>query len=160
MRSEKHRTEKLWHSEGGFALIAAILACLLLLALGMLVASLSTQDVRTSAKVVGNKKALAAAETGIHVLSQLFDPQNLAATDGVVGTTSDPNSTYTIAAATRPTTGPEMVPITGYAIGGGQQWGQRRFDVIVQGRNTEYNTAVSLAASVGYGPIEITTMSR
>ena len=52
------------------------MACLILLALGMLVISLSTQDIRVSMKIVGDKRALAAADTGINSLSQTFDPQD------------------------------------------------------------------------------------
>ena len=150
---------KLLQSEKGFALVAAIMACLILLALAMLVVSLSTQDIRTSAKIVGDKKALAAAEAGIHNLTQTFDPQDLASS-AATGATIDANSVFTIGAATRPTTGPEMIPLIGYSIGGGQQWGQRRYNVDVVGRNTEYNTQVAIGTGVGYGPIEISTMSR
>jgi len=147
------------HSERGYALIAAIMACMILLALAMLVVSLSTQDIRISTKLVGEKKALAAAEAGVHRLTQTFDPQNLAATTGT-GTTTDANSQYTTSAATRPSSGPEMIPLKGYSIGGGQQWGQRRYAVDVTGRNTEYNATVTIGVGVGYGPIEISTMSR
>ena len=68
---------QLKNSEKGFALIAAIMACLILLALGMLVISLSTQDLRVSTKIVGDKRSSAAAEDGIHSLPQTFDPRAL-----------------------------------------------------------------------------------
>ena len=51
-------------SEKGFALVTAILACVILFALAMLILQLSTGDLRVSAKSVGDKKAMAAAETG------------------------------------------------------------------------------------------------
>jgi Tfp pilus assembly protein PilX len=147
-------------SEKGFALIAAIMACLILFALAILVISLSTQDLRTSTKVVGDKKALAAAEAGIHKMTQTFDPQNLAAAQVTSAYVTDPHSVYAIGTATRPSSGPEDIPLAGYSIGGGQQWGQRRFVVNVDGRNTEYNTHVTIGVGIGYGPIEITTMFR
>ena len=148
------------NSEAGFALIAAIMACLILLALGMLVISLSTQDIRVSMKIVGEKRALVAAETGISSLSQTFNPQNpilvpttVARADGV--------SRYTVNyPATRPTVGPIMLPLTGYSIGGGQMWGQSRYNIDVTGSNTEYNTKVTIGVGVGYGPVEMSTMSR
>ncbi|MBI4634351.1 MAG: pilus assembly PilX N-terminal domain-containing protein [Deltaproteobacteria bacterium] len=149
--------------EGGFALIAAILACMVLLALGMLVINLSTQDLRVSAKLVGDKKALSAVEVGIHAMSQTFNPENLAAsasTNVQVDAANDPATTYTIGTPVPPTSGSGVVPLTGYSIGGGQQWGQKRYDVAITGQNTAYGTRVDVTTGLGYGPIEITTMSR
>jgi Tfp pilus assembly protein PilX len=149
--------------EGGFALIAAILACMVLLALGMLVIHLSTQDLRVSARLVGDKKALSAAEYGIHTMTQGFDPANLnasAVANVQVDAANDPATKYTIGTPALPITGPEMIPLVGYSIGGGQSWGQRRYDVSVTGMNTAYGTQVGVGVGLGYGPIEISTMSR
>ncbi len=151
---------RLKDSEEGFALVAAIMACLILLALGMLVIALSTQDIRTSTKIVGDKHSLAAAEEGIHSLSRTFDPQTPVTAPATVNR-ADGNSSYTINyPASRPATGPEMIPLAGYSIGGGQAWGQRRYNIDVTGQSTEYSTQVRIGVGVGYGPIEITTMSR
>ena len=49
-------------NEEGFALIAAILANLILLAVGIIAINISTQDLRISMRVVGDKKAMSAAE--------------------------------------------------------------------------------------------------
>lgn len=150
-------------SEKGFVLMAAILACVILLALAMLVIQLSTQDLRISARVVGEKKAFSAAETGIHQLIQTFNPANLAAsaaTNIAVDAVNAPGDFYTIGAPAVPTTGPVFIPMAGYSIGGGQSWGQRRYEVDVTGRNTSYNTRVDIGVGVGHGPIEISTMSR
>jgi hypothetical protein len=148
------------NSEAGFALIAAIMACLILLALGMLVISLSTQDIRVSVKIVGEKRALAAADTGINDLSQVFDPQNPVLIPQTVNR-ADGVSSYTINyPTTRPTIGAIMIPLAGYSIGGGQRWGQSRYNVDVIGKNTEYNTQVTIGVGIGYGPVEMSTMSR
>jgi len=56
--------------------------------------------------------------------------------------------------------GPIILPIAGYAIGGGQRWGQSRYNIDVVGKNTEYNTQVTIGVGVGYGPVEMTTMQR
>jgi len=150
-------------SEKGFALLTAIMACVILFALAMLILQLSTGDLRVSSKSVGEKKAMSAAETGIHRMMQNFDPHNLAATAATgqqVDPGNDPASVYTIGAPAAPTTGPIFLPMTGYSIGGGQSWGQRRYVADVTGRNTSYNTQVTINTGVGYGPIEISTMSR
>jgi len=150
-------------SERGFALIAALLANLILLAVGIIAINLSTQDIRISMKMVGEKKAMAAAESGIHALTQNFDPGNLMAsalTNVQVDASNDPNSRYTVAAPTLPTIGPAILPMSGYSIGGGQMWGQERYNTTVTGTNTAYNATVQIDIGLGFGPIEITTMYR
>ena len=59
--------------ERGFALIAALLANLILLAVGIVALNLSTGDIRISMRVVGDKKAVNAAEAGLHWLTVNFD---------------------------------------------------------------------------------------
>jgi len=154
-------------SEKGFVLIAAVLACLILLALAMLVIHLSTQDLRISARTVGEKKAMSAAETGIHRLIQNFDPLQLSASTvpntndtGEVDPVNAPGDFYTISAPYLPTSGPAFLPLAGFSSGGGQSWGQRRYNVDVTGRNNTYGTRADIGVGLGYGPIEISTMSR
>lgn len=149
--------------EKGFALIAALLTIWVLTAVGILVFTVSTQDIRISGRLVGEKKAFAAAEAGIHRLTQILDPANLsgsALSNQQVDATNDPDSRYTIGTPSRPTSGPSTVPLPGYAIGGGQQWGQERFIARVTGTNTRYNSMVQIDVGVGYGPIEISTLYR
>jgi len=150
-------------SEKGFALITAIMACVILFALAMLILNLSTGDLRVSARSVGDKKAMSAAETGIHRMVLNFNPENLAASAVAniqVDPANDPATVYTIGTPAVPTFGPIFLPMSGYSIGGGQSWGQRRYVVNVAGRNTSYNTQANINTGVGFGPIEISTMSR
>ncbi len=148
----------------GFALVTAILAIMILIALGYLAVSVSTGDLKISSRIVGEKKALAAAETGIHRMLQDFDPATMLVdkvnTPYQVDAAADPSSRYVISAVGRPTSGPDALPLTGYSIGGGQQWGQRRYSCTVTGSNTTYDTSVAIDVGMGFGPIEITTMSR
>lgn len=147
----------------GFALIAALLAISVLTALGMLVFSVTTQDMRVSSRTVGERKAFSAAESGIHRFMQSFDPANLSASvisDAQVDPSNDPDSRYTIGTPAVPTTGPAIVPLVGYAIGGGQQWGQERYNVDVTGTNTRYNSLVRVQIGAGFGPVEISTAYR
>jgi len=151
-------------SEKGFALVAAILACLILLALAMLVIQLSTQDLRISARTVGEKKSMTAAETGIHNLIQNFDLQiclhlRLQAPSPLMPSNA-PGDFYTISNPYLPATGPAFLPLAGFSIGGGQSWGQRRYNVDVTGTNNTYGTRADIGVGLGYGPIEISTMSR
>jgi len=150
--------------EKGFALIAALLVIWVLTALGMLVFSVTTQDVRVSSRTVGERKAFSGAESAIHRLTQGFDPANpnsSSATNVVVDSTSsgDPNTKYTIAAPPggwNPTSGPGGVPIPGYE----PNWGRRRFLAQVTGTNTAYNSNVQISVGIGYGPVDITTLYK
>jgi type II secretory pathway pseudopilin PulG len=150
-----------WRS--GFALIATLLALLILSAMGMLVFAISTQDIRISTRAVGEKKALAAAEAGIHRLNQNFDPNNLSASavsNIQVNPANDPTSRYTIEAPALPGKGPSLVPLAGYSIGGGQQWRLARYVARVMGTNTRYGSNVQIDTSLGFGPVETTTTYR
>lgn len=154
-------SKRILSSEKGFILVVAIMACAILFALTMLIINLSTSDLRVSSKLVGEKKALNAAETGIHRMIQNFNPQNLAAsavTNVQVDPANDPASVYSIGEPYAPTESPEFLAMPGYSIGGGQSWGKRCYVVDVEGRNTAYDTKVVIKTGIGYGPIEKSTM--
>ena len=168
-------------ADRGFALIAALLAIWVLTALGMLVFSVTTQDVRVSSRMVGERKAFAAAESGMNWLLQNATPETLAdANDnpqkktagGAKVSDSDQSTQYTIAPHPTnardgsgnlvwvPTKGPATVPMPGYAMGGGETWARLRYLAQVKGINTAYNSDVQLDVGVGYGPVDITTVYR
>ena len=148
-------------SEKGFALATALMACAILFALAMLIIQLSTGDLRVSVRNVGEKKASIAAEAGIQQLLTNFDPASPPAASNIpVDTVNAPGSVYSFTAPAPPATGPAYAPMKGYSIGGGQQWGQRRYVGSVTGQNTNYNSSVTIDVGMGYGPIEISTMSR
>lgn len=147
-------------SEGGFALIAALIACLILMALALLVISLSTGDLRTSSQVVGGKRAMLAAESGIQNLTQTFDPigTNFGLGSGFptqwynVDTTNDPGAQYRYfsSVAIAP------MPLAGYST----EWGMLRFNIVVEGKNTLYNSQQQVAVGAGHGPVPIDTKYR
>lgn len=148
-------------SEQGFALVTALMACTILFALAILIVQLTTGDLQTSSRNVGDKKASIAAEAGVHAVLTGFDPAGPpTATNVAVDAVNAPGSVYSFTAAVPPATGPPFSPMKGYSIGGGQQWGQRRYVGSVTGRNTTYNSSVTIDLGLGYGPIEISTMSR
>lgn len=146
-------------SESGFVLVAAILACMVLLAVGILALTMSGQDIRISSRVVGDKKSFSACESGMHKLITNFDPGNLAnsaVTNVQVDPNNDPASRYTVGTPCHPATGPGMLPLAGYSIGGGQVWGQTRYDAPVTGKNTNYGSEAKVDVGLGYGPVEMT----
>jgi Tfp pilus assembly protein PilX len=149
--------------ERGFALIAALLANLILLAVGIVALNLSTQDIRISMRAVGDKKAVNAAEAGLHWLTVNFDAATygtLVNVDRQIDTNTDTNTRYRITSIAEPTTGPAQIPLPGFSIGGSQTWGQARYDAQIRGENTAYNTTVTIDVGLGHGPVEMGTMSR
>lgn len=148
-------------SERGIALVTAIIACAILLALGLLVIQLSTGDVHVSARAVADKKALSAAESGIHRLMQNFDPENRSGVSSQqVDPNTDPSTVFSYGPQITPPTGPPFLPMAGYSIGGGQAWGQQRYEVVVVGESPRYNARVEIETGMGYGPVDISTISR
>ncbi|MCL4537139.1 MAG: hypothetical protein M1610_06075 [Nitrospirae bacterium] len=141
----------------GFALIAALLAILIITAVGVLVFTVTTRDIRVSTRVTGEKKAFSAAETGVHSLIQNFNPLNSAASDTVnvvVDAATDLDTVYSIA-NTAPS-GAGWVSMTGYTFSYGSgstpPMGNNTFNSEVTGRNTRYESSVQIDAGLGYGP--------
>jgi Tfp pilus assembly protein PilX len=138
------------NSEKGFALVLALIACLILVALGALVINLSIGDLKTSGQILGEKRAMLAAEKGVGRLIQEFNAgtiptssQNTSADDLAV----DPNSTYNISVPFR-TAAQSMV---GYA----PPWGMATYSINVTGGNTAYSDKlVTIGVGLGYGPID------
>ena len=159
-------------AEKGFALIASLMALLILAALGILVFTVTTQDVRVSSKTVGEKKAFLAAESGIGWLMQNFNPANLGASavnnkPVDYGSATPPpqnlidqKTNFSVSQPQPPTSGPAALPSPGYEIGGGEVWGQTRYVSTVTGNNSNYNTTIPIEVGVGYGPVDITTLYR
>jgi Tfp pilus assembly protein PilX len=149
--------------ERGFALIAALMANLILLAVGIVALNLSTGDIRISMRSVGDKKAVNAAEAGLHWLTVNFDAatySTLVNVDRQVDAATDANTRYRITSIAEPTTGPAQIPLPGFSIGGSQTWGQARYDAQIRGENTAYNTSMTIDVGLGHGPVEMGTMSR
>jgi hypothetical protein len=152
------RSDKRLSSEQGFALVTALIACVILFALAMLIIHLSTGDLRVSARSVGEKKALSAAESGIHQVMINFNPTmgpnyNVVTTGSVaVDAANAPGDFYQIAlpSAADANIGPSELPLSGYSF----PWGQKRYNFDVIGTNSTYGTRMEVGVAVGYGPVK------
>ncbi|NTU42105.1 MAG: hypothetical protein HGA78_03445 [Nitrospirales bacterium] len=120
----------------GFALIGALLAILIILAVGVLVFTVTTQDIRTSTRIVGEKKAFAAAEAGVHYAIQNFSA-GASVTNQVVDAATDPDSrfSYTLSSTGRPVQPP------GYDL---EKWNESLYSMTVTGENTKYGSKVQI----------------
>ena len=142
------------NSEKGFALLLALIACLILVALGALVINQSTGDIKTSGSILGNKRAMLAAEKGVNRMIQAFNINpdltsvvNKFAQYKAEDLAVDPNSTYTISAPVR-TAAQSMA---GYS----PPWGMATYSIDVTGRNTAYSgKQVTIGVGLGYGPVD------
>jgi hypothetical protein len=158
--------------EKGFALVAALMAIWILTALGVLVFTVSTQDIRISGRLVCEKKGFSAAETGLHWLTANFLYDNPTASavslqklDTSAGSPVDPNDRYSIGPGSIgpvspdnpswfPTAGPAIVWYPGFDL----EWGRTINTARATGLNTRCQTGtsgVSIDVGVGYGPVPI-----
>lgn len=158
---KKESREMNKEKESGFALIAALLSIWILTAVGVLVFTVTTQDVRISSRMVGEKKAFLATEAGVHQLTSGFDPLNLSDTTKYnlsfpVDTGMDPATLYRIGTPTIPTRGPASISMPGHS----HPWGSARYVSTVTGMNNNYQSSVQVNVGVGFGPVEITTTYR
>jgi len=121
------------NSERGFALVVALIACMILIALGALIMTLSTGDIKTSSQIIGQKKAMIAAEKGVQRLIQQYNFDNIAAnvqTTLPADLAVDPNSCYLISI---PNPTGTMHP-SGFSM----DWQLSTYDVEVTGWNKQY----------------------
>ncbi len=160
-----------FRNEEGFALIAAIIACMLLLAIGMLVIRMSTGDMSSSIVTVGDKKALSATESGIHTVIQTFNPDSTtwtttnnytdcsASTPFYIWRTISSGASTGVDARTRfavcRPTGSILapLPVIGAAGSALDEWMLARYNTTVIGENTGFNTLNRVTIGIGYGPV-------
>lgn len=157
-------------NEKGFALLAAIIASLILLAVGILVINMSAGNLILSSASEGNKKAMAAVDTGVFKLVENFSndsttwtslpgydacPANVTVQD--INSTAwqsvsnaDLNTKYVICAPTVGNTAPLYV--AGYTVG---QWGYVTYNVTVLGENSYFNSFAKVDVGIGYGPVPL-----
>jgi len=139
-------------SEDGFILVAALIATLVMIALGLYALTATTSDMRISARLVAERKAFSAAECGLHTLCLTFDPAMAALTNQSCDAANDPNNRFDIAAPVRNPALPSITAI-GSDITGGKRWVSQVFDSQITGRDVSYNSSVSVAVGVTFGPV-------
>ncbi|MGA2525201.1 MAG: hypothetical protein ABSF79_01090 [Smithellaceae bacterium] len=130
-------------SEGGFVLIAALMAVMILMAVGFLALTVTSQDILISSRLVGERKALSAAEAGAQ---QLCVSLNIAAPQAIsacADLTNDPSSCYT---TTIPIRDPNMPTMAAAGSGNlAQGSGGSVYDTTVTGSDASHNSSVSIA---------------
>jgi len=141
--------------ERGIALITAIMACVILFALAMLVIQISTGDLRVSARTVGDKKAMLAADAGIHQIFQQFDPGSSVISQYNTWTQVDAaNDGASVFSATVPAAlGSAPLAIPGFSMEASKGFSMVPYMMSVTGQNTSYSTSVQLDVGMGFAPV-------
>ncbi len=133
------------NSERGFALVVALIACMILIALGALIMTLSTGDIKTSSQILGQKRAMIAAEKGVQRLIQQYNFDNI---PNAMQTTLpadlavDQFSQYQIAIPNA--TG------TMHPAGFSMDWQLSTYDVNVTGWHEHYTGNVTIGVGIGH----------
>lgn len=60
------------NSEAGFVLIVALIGIMILLAVGFFALTISTKDLMIASRLVGERKAFSAAESGLHAIGATY----------------------------------------------------------------------------------------
>lgn len=133
-------------------MIAALMAVMILLAVGVFILTTTSQDVKISSRLAGERKALSAAESGVQQFCINFAPY-MAATGWVnVDAVNDPNTQFQIAAATW---NKEMSSVPAYGFSETMEYSV--FNNIITGRDTSHQSEVQLSVGVKYGPVPLGT---
>lgn len=156
MLSADKKTHCRRKTEEGFVLIAAILAVLIIMAVSLLILTTTTQDARISARMIGERKAFSAAESGVHEVCRLLNPANLAAVSTApnwssIDSTNAPTIQYKVDLPVRNANIP-TVPLPGYDLS--KAYVGSVFDTVIHGRDTSYTPDVETSIAVGtvYAP--------
>jgi Tfp pilus assembly protein PilX len=132
-------------SEKGFILIAAIMAVMIMLAVSFFILTTATQDIRMSSRLVGERKALSAAEAGVQAIyANSSSIAALTATNNVnVDSTNDPATSYSY---TTPTNTNAQTSLAGGCEGCVSYiWG-----IDVTGVDSNYGSSVTI--NIGIAP--------
>ena len=137
-------------SEQGFILLVAIMAAVILMAIGFFALTMISGDLMISARITGERKAYSAAESGVHAMyassfnfTQLLSYANNTCTQ--IDPTNDPSTCYTVAVTTN-TNNQAM------GVGGGSCTNCSSFiyNTDVTGYDTVYGSKVTI--SIGMAP--------
>jgi hypothetical protein len=151
MRSARKIINEKRKSEKGSVLIVALMATLILIAVGFFALTVTTQDVRIAGRVVGERRALSAAESGAHAVLMQLNPAALAQQNVPVqiDPASDPAITYSYTQPIRNSTMP-TISMPGFDLS--KAYVGAVFDTTVTGQDNNYGTTARIAMGSAYAP--------
>ena len=150
-----HKSQAYRGSENGFVLMAAIIGMMILMAVGFLALTVSSDDLKISARIFGERKAFSAAEAGVHDVCLTFEPAMAAMNNVAIDAANDPNVSYSVTAPVPDPTIPTITAV-GSSIEGGKSWSYNIFNSIVTGRYASHGSTVSLDVGLRHGEVPST----
>ena len=137
-------------SQSGFALIVAIIAMMILIALGFFALTVSTQDIRISTRLVCERKAFSAAEAGVSEACRALDPHAPALIDWTeYDATNNPGVEFWVDKPDRDDDYPQ-INIPGFSLK--HAWAGSVFATEVTGRDTNCNSQTKINVGVAFSP--------
>lgn len=137
-------------SQSGFVLIAAIMAVMIIIAVGFFALTVSTQDMRISSRLVGERKAMSAAESGVNEVCRTINPSNLIAISGrKIDETNDPDAEFDATVPRRDENYPSII-IPGSSLSAA--YAGAIFGTRVTGRDGGYGSQASIDVGIAYAP--------
>lgn len=132
-------------SEKGFVLIAALMAMMIILAVSIFILNTTTKDVFISSRLVGERKAFSAAESGMQYFCLNFTGSAMSAVSNQsVDATNDSTAKFDIASPLYI----DSIP----AAGSSSDWVYLIWTADVTGKDTAYNSSATVTAGIKYGP--------
>lgn len=147
------------NSESGFVLIVALMGIMILLAVGYFALTITSVDMKIASRVVGERKAFSAAETGVHELCRNFNPMssvticdsvnNYVACNVQFDPANDPTVRYSYTAAIRNSSMPSIAR-AGFDLT--KSYTSALYDTVVTGEDTAYDSKAEIAVGTATDP--------
>ncbi len=144
--------------ESGFVLIAAIMGIMILLAVGFLALTISSSDMRIASRLIGERKAFSAAESGVQNFFASFSPGDSGTAWTYFDSVNDPGVQFKISEPDRDEDVPEL-----QAYGFDVEMSYSVYKATVTGRTTTnpgrgihydpYKAQAEIDVGSKYGPI-------
>ena len=138
------------NSERGFILIVALMAIMILTAIGFFALTTTSQDIRISSRIVGERKAFSAAQAGLHAFCLMNFTSGASYPDLVVDAANDPNARYDIGTVAIDPALPKM-PAPGEDES--KKMVHQIYQTEITGRIIGAGSRVSTDVGVKYGPV-------
>ena len=136
-------------SEKGFVLIVALMAALIMAAVGFFALTVTSQDVKVVRRVIGERRALSAAESGVHLVLQQLNPMSPLNYSGQIDAVNDPGLRFTTSVPQRNANMPTM-SMPGFDMA--KAYIGAVFDTVVTGQDDTYGTTARIAVGSAYAP--------
>ncbi|MBN1474321.1 MAG: hypothetical protein JW914_06875 [Syntrophaceae bacterium] len=126
------------------------MAVLIMVAVGFFALTVTTQDIRISSRLFGERKAFSAAQAGVHELCRGLNPYNLVPIYNMsIDPINDPNTEFSTSLPARREDIPQLA-LPGYDMA--KAYVGALYNTTVTGRDRTYNSEVSISVGTVFAP--------